>query len=575
MNSIFLFFFASLLLTFSHPNPSFANLLPDLPTRLDGKDRFEVANKISGNWNQASTVVLVNYLAFADALTVTPLAYKLDAPILLTHSDQLTDATKNQLLAIKAENVIIVGGEGSVSHTVVNEINSLGISKVTRISGKDRFAVSEKIAAQLGVKETAIFANGLVFSDALTIAPYAAIHSFPILLTKNNEVPPATEEVLQLNLIKNSIVIGGEASMSKNVFSQLPGATRIDGKDRYEVAANVVNTYGQSRKKIYLATGMTFADALTGSVLAAKENAVILLTNTSSVPDSVQNLIKQKDVPVTILGGTGSVKDSVVQTVINIKPTNRPIVYIVPHQDDEILSYGIDIRNELTKGRNVQLILLTRGGDSGARDIINGKYDSESATPYLAGVAVYCQLHHTYHNPINEHYKDGSLSRIEFANARTNEYYRASIALGVPGPKVHTDFIPDGSYSGTAVKDVIMRYLAAFPNADVRTFSSYDGHSAHALLGRVVKGMQDDGTLQRYQAKYFVSIYTDRFFTGPKPTDLIMNRIEKSGNLTYLKNAVYEYERFEPLMGYYAVGYHSVTDQFNALMNDPYVRSHY
>lgn len=272
-------------------------------------------------------------------------------------------------------------------------------------------------------------------------------------------------------------------------------------------------------------------------------------------------MIKQKDVPVTILGGVGSVKDIIVQTLTSIKPTSRPILYIVPHQDDEILSYGVDIRNELSHGRQVHLILLTRGEDSGARDILNG--------------AVYCHVHNKYHNPSKESYKAGTLTPDEFAGARTDEFFRASRALGVPNANIHTNFIPPGQYYGIVVRGIIEKYLSLYPNADVRTFSWFDEHSAHALLGRVVQGMQSDGVLQRYQAKYFISINTDRFYKFPKPMATIMNRIENPNDVQYLRSAIGEYKRFDPRNGYYAVGYHSVSIQFDSLWNNPYVNSYY
>lgn len=553
--------FISLLLILGFSVPSSAEQITDLPERIDGKDRFAVAVNISKKWGQADTVILANYLAFADALTATPLAYKLNAPILLTHPNMLTEETKKQIQTLGVKNVVVVGGTGSVSDNVVSNITSLGISNITRISGKDRFEVSKNIAEQIGFKGTAVFANGFVFADALSIAPYASINGYPILLTKNSEIPQEINDLLLTSMITQSIVIGGEGSVSPNVFNLLPGASRIGGKDRYEVAANVANTFGQNRSKNYIATGLTFADALTGSVLAAKENAVILLTNTDRIPDSTLGILSQKNVPVTILGGVGSVKDQIVQKLTSMKPSSRPILYIVPHQDDEILSYGVDIRNELSRGRQVHLILLTRGEDSGARKTLNGDY--------------YCYIHGKYHNPQTEGYKAGSLTPDEFADARTDEYYRASKALGVPNSNIHTEYIPNGQFYSSRVIPIVQKYLALFPNADVRTFSWFDEHSAHALLGETIQGMQADGLLQRYQAKFFISINTDRFYKVPKPMPTIMNVIEKQSDIQFLRSAIGEYRRWDPRNGHYAVGYHSVQSQFDSLWNDPYVNSHY
>ncbi|MFG6495398.1 cell wall-binding repeat-containing protein [Fictibacillus sp. UD] len=45
--------------------------------RLDGKNRFEVAVNVSKKgWSNSNTVILTNYLAYADALSASPLAFK-------------------------------------------------------------------------------------------------------------------------------------------------------------------------------------------------------------------------------------------------------------------------------------------------------------------------------------------------------------------------------------------------------------------------------------------------------------------------------------------------------------------
>lgn len=254
--------------------PSFAEAEDalDIPTRIDGKDRFEVATNIAKRWSSSETVVIANYLAFADALTATPLAYKYNAPILLTHPGSLTPQTRDEIVRLGAKKVYIVGGEGSVSNKIQQELVNLG-KEVVRISGKDRFEVSERVALEVGVNGSIVVANGLVFSDALSIAPYAAVNGSPILLTRNNELPPNITTFVQAHPIQSSVIVGGEASVGTNVAAQLPNTERIGGRDRYEVAANIAKRFGQNRSKVYLATGQTFADALAGSVLAAKENA--------------------------------------------------------------------------------------------------------------------------------------------------------------------------------------------------------------------------------------------------------------------------------------------------------------
>jgi minor extracellular protease Epr len=287
--------------------------------RLAGKNRFEVAVNVADKGfasdDTSNTLILANYNAFADALAASPLAYKFNAPILLTHSDRLTTETKNEIIKLKPDEVIIVGGTGSINNIVLNEVDGL-VNNVRRIAGKDRFEVSYNIAKELNGATTAIVANGLNFPDALAIAPYAAKQKYPILLTVPTRLPNETKAAL--NGIQNTIVVGGPASVGTDVYSQLPHPIRIGGKDRYEVSTNIIKELNLSTDQAYLATGLTFADALTGSVLAAKNNAPLLLTGKDRLPATVSAIVKERKIlDFTILGGTGSVGDSIQTTLEN------------------------------------------------------------------------------------------------------------------------------------------------------------------------------------------------------------------------------------------------------------------
>jgi SpoIID/LytB domain protein len=306
--------------------------------RLDGANRFVVASKVAANsWgDNAETVILANYNAFADALSAAPLAYKYKGPILLTQKDFLTADAKKDIADIKPSQVIIVGGTGSVSAQVVQDIKSINSNiTVRRIGGADRFEVAQKISSELGTPGTSIVANGMNFPDALAIAPYAARKGYPILLAQPNKLPAKTEAALESNKTTKTIVVGGEASVGKNVFSQLPGADRIGGADRFEVAANILKELKMSSQRAFVATGLTFADALTGSVYAAKMNAPLLLTMPTYVPEATKNVIDSKVISdFTVLGGTASVSNSVMAKLPAI---------LDPDQNYTVKKYGSEL----------------------------------------------------------------------------------------------------------------------------------------------------------------------------------------------------------------------------------------
>lgn len=289
-------------------------------SRLGGKDRFEVAVNVSKTgWQKSDTVILANYLAFADALSAAPLAYKYDAPILLTPPDRLEEKTRNEIKRLNPKKIILVGGQGSITPNVSNELRALGITDVSRIGGNDRFEVSQKIAEKFPKTEKIVIANGLNFPDALAIAPYAAKEGIPILLTTPNRLPEPTKKAISSLQEMSTIVSGGPASVSSNQFPNFLSPQRIDGKDRYQVAENVIQKLNLQPKKVFFATGLTFADALTGSVLAAKENANILLSRPDNLGLSSLDLVEQKTISdFTVLGGEGSI-----QSKITIKLENQ------------------------------------------------------------------------------------------------------------------------------------------------------------------------------------------------------------------------------------------------------------
>jgi SpoIID/LytB domain protein len=291
--------------------------------RIAGADRFEVASNVADKgWSKADNVVLVNYEAFADALSAAPLASQLNAPILLTPPNELSTDLQKKISALGATKVYIIGGTGSVSSFIEDNLRLQGL-EIERIPGSDRYEVAKNVAAKLGNSSSAILASGEVFSDALSIAPYAAKNGIPILLTSKDTLPSFTSDALAGKT--STLVVGGTGSVSANVFDkinqQMPNQVRrISGANRYEVSANIMKdpSLGLNAQSVYLSSGDTFADALTGSVLAAKQNSPLLLTNGQQLSTEIkQAMIDAKTESVTILGGTGSVSSNVETSLPN------------------------------------------------------------------------------------------------------------------------------------------------------------------------------------------------------------------------------------------------------------------
>ncbi|MCA0987096.1 cell wall-binding repeat-containing protein [Guptibacillus algicola] len=286
--------------------------------RINGKDRYHTAAKIAirshGSYS-SENVVLATGSDFPDALAAAPLAFSMDAPILLTGKNSLPEYTQTAMDLLDTSHVTIVGGTGVISKEVERYLEEELGFEVDRISGKDRYETAAKIANELPFATgTAVVADGTNFPDALSMAPVAAQNMMPILLTQKDSIPSATRTALKN--YDSSIVVGGTGVISNAVFEKLPNAERISGKDRYGTSVAIAEEFDLDREFVNLATGRSFADALSGSVYAASMNEPMLLTPKEALDPKVKQFFVDNDTfYFRVLGGTGAVGEGVEEDI--------------------------------------------------------------------------------------------------------------------------------------------------------------------------------------------------------------------------------------------------------------------
>ncbi|WP_010676961.1 WG repeat-containing protein [Bacillus timonensis] len=284
----------------------------NLVKRLSGTNRYQTAIEISKEgFPKANTVVIARGDDFPDALAGTPLAYQLDAPILLTRTHSLGIDVQDEIKRLGAKKGVILGGSAAVSLEVEKQLKDLGLT-IERVSGKSRFQTAEKIAQKLtSNKEAAVVVYGYNFPDALAIAPYAARNGYPILLTNIEKIPNSTENIV--DQYNQTFIIGGEYAISREVEWRVPSPTRISGKDRFQTVDRIMTKFGKEDSEFgFIATGNEFADALTGSVLAAKRKGPLILTIPHVLPKPFESTIENKRFKnVTLLGGQNAIRISV------------------------------------------------------------------------------------------------------------------------------------------------------------------------------------------------------------------------------------------------------------------------
>lgn len=291
--------------------------------RLGGLDRYNTARQVAESvFSKSENVILVNGQGYADAVSATPLAKKLNAPILLTEADKLTNGVLDTIKKIEAKNIYIVGGEGVVKSSIESTLKSNGL-KVNRYakSGGNRYdtnaVVAKEVIKRTGAKK-AILVNGQDgYSDALSVASIAAKLEIPVLISNSRKMDAEVKKVIDENKLE-VMAVGGAAVLPDSVVKSVNGNRVAQGGNRYKTNINVLNYFkaNLSFNTMYVASGgndnvRNFADALVASAAAAKEGSPLVLSgnsaNSADIAASesfVRNNIT-KDSKITLIGSTG------------------------------------------------------------------------------------------------------------------------------------------------------------------------------------------------------------------------------------------------------------------------------
>ncbi len=299
-------------------------------TRVAGANRYDTALKaVRSRFTSASSVVLASGASYPDALAASGLCGALHAPLLLTSAEELSPGVMDEIDALGAADVYIVGGSGAVSDSVASELEwALGQDHVVRVAGLNRYDTAAQVATKIrsieGTTPIALVTRGDDFADALSAAPVADAKASPVLFVSSGAVPPATSDALTALNPGHAYVLGGTGAVSDSVLGQIRGivgtgnASRLGGSDRYDTSRLVATTFTGlgylSWPHPALASGTDYPDGLAGGVVAGADGAPLLLTRPADLPSPVAGVMTSNKATVqmlTIFGGTGAVSDQV------------------------------------------------------------------------------------------------------------------------------------------------------------------------------------------------------------------------------------------------------------------------
>ena len=324
-----------ILLTSIIPHTTFAEKQLDI-RRLSGENRYETsANICIRNFSRPEYIVLASGENFADALSATN--FSKDAPILLTTKNKIPDVIKKTITKSNSKNIIIVGGEKSVSKNIEDQLRKE--NNVKRISGKDRFETSILVANSFKDNKDFVACNGLNFADSLTATPYILKNNKRLILTNG--------KTLSKNVDQNKVkeIIGGTKSMN---IPELSGVKRISGRDRYETSLKVNKDL---KKFALLVSGENYPDALSASSMAMKFDTRILLINDNSA-NKIKQFIKQNEInELVAIGGEKSITNNTINILTNkVSENSKYYRYdrLLPQSNDDSNLTNFNINTPLS-----------------------------------------------------------------------------------------------------------------------------------------------------------------------------------------------------------------------------------
>ena len=298
-------------------------------TRLAGSDRYATAAAISAA--SFSPGVPVAYVAtgtnFPDALAAGAAAASHDGPVLLVASTYVPPATAIELTRLRPALIKLVGGASIVSDGVAQTLRQYATGgTVERIAGANRYGTAARISADTFAQAVAVayVATGLTFPDALAGVAAAGTRDGPILLVKPDGIPAETADELTRLRPGRIVVLGSTGVVSDAVAADLAdftsgGVTRLAGADRYATAVAVSSGTFTTGDTVFIATGVTFPDALGGGPVAGGLPGPLLLVPGTAVPPSVATELRRLDPDaVIILGGPSAVSDGVSTQIANL-----------------------------------------------------------------------------------------------------------------------------------------------------------------------------------------------------------------------------------------------------------------
>lgn len=224
------------------------------------------------------------------------------------------------------------------------------------------------------------------------------------------------------------------------------------------------------------------------------------------------------------------------------------IFYFSPHQDDELLNLGAAMCRDIDAGHQVFCVLCTDGGASGARRMLGD-----------GGV---CHWHGGRH--------DFPMDVPAFSAARDLEFTESCRRMGLPDDHIllPDDRAGDGQLTEDHALRLMRQAVSRFPveQVAVKTLSEVTWRHQnpdHTAVARAALRLYREGGCASL-TEYLETI----LYPAPEELPVMETVLPTPAQRKRLLNAAEIYCRWQPEEERFAVGFHSVADEFIAFREE-------
>lgn len=190
--------------------------------RFYGADRNATSVAVAQNIGTDNGIILTTDNDYTDALSVAPIASKLQMPIILVPKDSVPTSVSNFISGKSIPRTYVLGDSDLISDAVIVKFPNRD-----RIPGKDKYERNINIINAFSDKfdfSNACLAYSEGFADALSGSAFAAINGNPIILVGNSPAA-VTKNFISNKGITKIDVIGGTAGINESTLLSLIGTS--------------------------------------------------------------------------------------------------------------------------------------------------------------------------------------------------------------------------------------------------------------------------------------------------------------------------------------------------------------